>query len=174
MFWLHWKPVGPRANFLVQYNHHQLRILWKQQTFNISSIQIFILSTKWLYQIVVLSLLLLRVLYYQQVRREWQFRCSMICLNLPPALCIKCFECNSAENPECEGISPNDTSSKFLQECSSLTHKGQPFCRKTVYTGWIITHVHDINLYSVCFQSCQTSIQEWLEVVDTSGKKTNG
>lgn len=67
MFWLHWKPVGPRANFLVQYKHHQHHILRKRQRFNILYLEIFILFTKWLYQIVVLSLLLLCVLYYQQV-----------------------------------------------------------------------------------------------------------
>ncbi|XP_060521894.1 uncharacterized protein LOC132699278 [Cylas formicarius] len=45
---------------------------------------------------------------------------------------IKCFQCNSVEDPGCGDIQANETASPFLQECVSDSKMGGhlPFCRK--------------------------------------------
>ncbi|XP_066139546.1 uncharacterized protein [Euwallacea fornicatus] len=53
-------------------------------------------------------------------------------------LCIRCFQCNSAEHEECFSLTSNDTSSQFLQECSKNSQNEPPFCRKVeteIYEG---------------------------------------
>ncbi|KAG5872128.1 hypothetical protein JTB14_013065 [Gonioctena quinquepunctata] len=43
---------------------------------------------------------------------------------------IKCFQCNSAFDKQCEDIIANDTASSFYKSCNGTYGEQKPFCRK--------------------------------------------
>ncbi|KAJ8944447.1 hypothetical protein NQ318_002144 [Aromia moschata] len=45
-------------------------------------------------------------------------------------IAINCFQCNTAEDRECDSVTVNDTDSKFYKNCTGDYEGKVPFCRK--------------------------------------------
>ncbi|VEN58648.1 unnamed protein product [Callosobruchus maculatus] len=71
---------------------------------------------------------------------------------------IKCFQCNSAEAPECADLRSNDTGSPFYKDCTGNYEGNEPFCRK----------IHTTVLYTETFRIVRSC--GWIkEVNETIG-----
>ncbi|XP_025837112.1 uncharacterized protein LOC108736702 isoform X2 [Agrilus planipennis] len=46
-------------------------------------------------------------------------------------LALKCYQCNSFEDPRCDSLADSAISSKYYTDCKSLNGTLTPFCRKT-------------------------------------------
>ncbi|XP_050310995.1 uncharacterized protein LOC126746700 [Anthonomus grandis grandis] len=70
------------------------------------------------------------------------------------ALGLKCFQCNSAESPDCATLKSNDTDiSPHLKDCEVNQPDHEPFCRK------IVTKILDGESVRV-IRSCGWILQE--------------
>ncbi|KAB0792891.1 hypothetical protein PPYR_12511 [Photinus pyralis] len=47
---------------------------------------------------------------------------------------LKCFQCNTYENPACLDVTAEDVNSPLLKECEQIPGGPEPFCRKNRYS----------------------------------------